>query len=146
MGTKNQKQEVNFEELSELLVEVSQNGIEPEDLLLWPLLSPEFFLLWCVCASVCACRCVHACMCMRCRCMNDGYLHEIIGEVIFWRAISLGNLEVPHTCVSWSAVSDHMAGWIQSRDWKGWIWIIINFLVWPLSLFLFVKRGHKKVF
>lgn len=34
MGTKNQKQEVNFEELSELLVEVSQNGIEPEDLLL----------------------------------------------------------------------------------------------------------------
>ena len=41
--------------------------------------------------------------------MNDGYLHEIIGEVIFWRAVSLGDLEGPHTCVAWSAASDHMA-------------------------------------
>ena len=34
MGTENQKQEVNFEELPELPVEVSQNEIEREDLLL----------------------------------------------------------------------------------------------------------------
>ena len=34
MRAKNQKQVVNFVELSELLVEVGQNGAEPEDLLL----------------------------------------------------------------------------------------------------------------
>lgn len=145
MGTKNQKQEVNFVELSELLVEVSQKGIEPEDLLLWPLLSPEFFLLWCVC--VCVCVYVHTCMHVHEVQMYERWLLTWNNwEVIFWRAVSLGYLEVPHTCVAWSAASDNMAGWIQSRNWKGWVWIIINSLVWPLSLFLFVEWGHRKMF
>lgn len=30
--------------------------------------------------------------------MSDGYLHEITGRVIFRRAVSLGDLEVAHTC------------------------------------------------
>lgn len=48
MRTKNQKQEIPFEGLPELPVEVSQNEIEPKDFLLRSLLSPAFFSSCCV--------------------------------------------------------------------------------------------------
>lgn len=57
MGTKNQKQEVNSEELAELPMEVSQNEIEPEDFFSDLCASKMLFVMVCVCVCACACVC-----------------------------------------------------------------------------------------
>lgn len=131
MGAKNQKQEVNFEELSELPVEVRQMTLNGTGRLasLTFAVSGILFVL--------------ACVRMRDRCVKDSYLDGIIWKVTFWRAVSLGDLVIPHTHVSPGSLPP--MEWLpgtQSSNLKGWAWLIMNALAFPRFLFLFLERGQ----